>query len=917
MPRESEYPRGEKRCSLRLTPSHRGRCRGDQPRWHRPRRTEGGLSPPPPRRSQAPGWASLHLIARPHRLRWRPRPRPQCSAAQPPRFRVRAQEGGGPGTAPGAAEGEVSPTGCERAVDGAGGSRARTMRLRLWLVPALALLWGSGGLEALGRPPRRQRYDTVESMLSDYDILSQSSIQQHSLKKRDLQPETHVERLLSFSALQRHFKLYLTATAEHFSEKFQAFIVDGEGKEKEYRVQWQDFFTGHVVGEHNSKVVAHIGDEDFTVRINTDGEEYNIEPLWRFVDNVQDERLLVYRSEDIKDFSRLQSPKVCGYLKLNEEELLPKGLEDRKQNEASIHRKKRAVPETSKNTCKMLVVADHRFFKYMGRGEESTTINYLIELIDRVDDIYRNTSWDNGAFNGYGIQIEQQFSFDIAEKAAHVCLAHLFTYQDFDMGTLGLAYVGSPRPNSHGGICPKAYYSQIAKKDIYLNSGLTSTKNYGKTILTKEADLVTTHELGHNFGAEHDPDSLPECAPTEDQGGKYVMYPIAVSGDHENNKMFSSCSKKSIHRTIEIKAQECFKECNNKVCGNSRVDEGEECDPGLLYQQADPCCSADCKLKDGAKCSDRNSPCCKGCQFESAQKKCQEAINATCKGESFCTGNSSECPPPGNAPDDTVCVDMGKCKDGECVPFCEREKNLRSCACNETDNSCKVCCRDEQDRCIPYVDANDQFLFLRKGKPCTVGFCDTNGKCEKQVQDVIERFWDFIDQLSINTFGKFLADNIVGSVLVFSLLFWIPLSILVHCVDKKLDKQYEENTKSLFCPSNVEMLSSLDSASVRIIKPLPAAQATSRHQPLPPITAVPPVAAAPKQDHQRMDTIQEDPSTDSHIDEDAFEKDPFPNSSSAAKSFEDLTEHPVTRSEKASSFKLQRQNRVDSKETEC
>ena len=48
------------------------------------------------------------------------------------------------------------------------------------------------------------------------------------------------------------------------------------------------------------------------------------------------------------------------------------------------------------------------------------------------------------------------------------------------------------------------------------------------------------------------------------------------------------------------------------------------------------------------------------------------------------------------------------------------------CFLTETDNSCKVCCRDEQDRCIPYVDANDQFLFLRKGKPCTVGFCDAN-----------------------------------------------------------------------------------------------------------------------------------------------------------------------------------------------
>lgn len=45
-------------------------------------------------------------------------------------------------------------------------------------------------------------------------------------------------------------------------------------------------------------------------------------------------------------------------------------------------------------------------------------------------------------------------------------------------------------------------------------------------------------------------------------------------------------------------------------------------------------------------------------------------------------GNSSECPPPGNAADDTVCLDLGKCKDGKCVPFCEREQQRESCACN-------------------------------------------------------------------------------------------------------------------------------------------------------------------------------------------------------------------------------------------
>lgn len=31
------------------------------------------------------------------------------------------------------------------------------------------------------------------------------------------------------------------------------------------------------VGEPDSRVLAHIGDDDITIRINTDGAEYNIE----------------------------------------------------------------------------------------------------------------------------------------------------------------------------------------------------------------------------------------------------------------------------------------------------------------------------------------------------------------------------------------------------------------------------------------------------------------------------------------------------------------------------------------------------------------------------------------------------------------------------------------------------------------
>ncbi|XP_010778871.1 disintegrin and metalloproteinase domain-containing protein 17a isoform X2 [Notothenia coriiceps] len=690
-------------------------------------------------------------------------------------------------------------------------------------------------------------YDALSSILSDFEVLPLSGLQLHSVRKRDVQTQSHLERLVSFRALHRNFKLYLTTNIHLFTEDFKAVFVDEHGREEKYDVHLQNYFTGHVVGEENSRVQAHIEGDEFSAHILTDEVEYNVEPLWRFTDSPADGRLLVYRTDDIKNLSRIASPKVCGYVHAEANDLLPQtarrswdGQEEVDQEKGFLHREKRQAHDHKKNTCPLLLVADYRFFESMGRGQESVTLNYLIELIDRVDDIYRNTTWDH-EFIGYGVQIHQiiinkeptkpppehnarwlhynmknspekekvvwdvkrlleQFSSDIADNASTVCLAHLFTYQDFDEGTLGLAYVAPSKPQALGGLCPKPYYPSNSVKPSYLNTGLTSTKNYGKTILTKEADLVTTHELGHNFGAEHDPDNIPHCAPSDDHGGKFVMYPIAVSGDHVNNKRFSNCSKASVGKTLRFKAPVCFKERNSKVCGNSRVEEGEECDPGLLHLNDDRCCSADCKFKSGAKCSDRNSPCCSGCKFKHAGITCQEPINATCKGISSCTGNSSQCPPPANAEDKMVCVDNGRCLNGECNPFCEAMQNLQSCACNETEDSCKVCCRGSDGACAPFIQSNTSLLFLRKGKPCTVGFCDGSGKCMKQVQDVIERLWDFIDKLDINTFGKFLADNIVGSVVVFSLVFWIPLSILVHCVDKRLDQQYEDNTKSLYYP---------------------------------------------------------------------------------------------------------------------
>lgn len=42
------------------------------------------------------------------------------------------------------------------------------------------------------------------------------------------------------------------------------------------------------------------------------------------------------------------------------------------------HRDKRYVHDHRKNTCPLLLVADYRFFRHMGRGQESVTLNYLV-----------------------------------------------------------------------------------------------------------------------------------------------------------------------------------------------------------------------------------------------------------------------------------------------------------------------------------------------------------------------------------------------------------------------------------------------------------------------------------------------------------------------------------------------------------
>ncbi|XP_053619929.1 disintegrin and metalloproteinase domain-containing protein adm-2-like [Plodia interpunctella] len=215
--------------------------------------------------------------------------------------------------------------------------------------------------------------------------------------------------------------------------------------------------------------------------------------------------------------------------------------------------------------------------------------------------------------------------------------AHLITRQKFKEGVVGKALKGP--------ICTYEFSGGVANNHSEV-IGLVAT--------------TIAHEMGHNFGMEHDTD---DCECPDD---KCIMSPSSTSVMPTH---WSKCSLSSLVLAFARGMDYCLRNkpkqlFSSPTCGNGFVEPGEQCDCGLPLSAAGrsgclACCDPDtCMLRANASCG--AGACCdlQTCRPKSAGVVCR-AAERECDLPEYCSGYSEFCP------EDVFKMDTTPCAKGE------------------------------------------------------------------------------------------------------------------------------------------------------------------------------------------------------------------------------------------------------------
>uniref|UniRef100_A0A8D0BMI2 ADAM metallopeptidase domain 12 n=1 Tax=Salvator merianae TaxID=96440 RepID=A0A8D0BMI2_SALMN len=300
-------------------------------------------------------------------------------------------------------------------------------------------------------------------------------------------------------------------------------------------------------------------------------------------------------------------------------------------------RHKREVLKSTKYV-ELIIVADNREFQRQGKDVEKVKLR-LIEIANHVDKFYRPL---NIRIALVGVEI-----WNDMDKCTITQDPFTSLHEFLDWRKLKLL----PRkPHDNAQLVSGVYFQGTTIGMAPIMSICTEEQSGGIVMDHSDSPLgaavTLAHELGHNFGMNHDTlERGCNCKTAIDKGG-CIMNP---STGYPFPMMFSSCSKKDLESSLEKGAGMCLfnlpevkESFGGQKCGNGYVEDGEECDCGEPEECTNECCNATtCTLRTGAMCA--HGLCCEDCKLKPAGILCRHTSNS-CDLPEFCTGGSPHCP---------------------------------------------------------------------------------------------------------------------------------------------------------------------------------------------------------------------------------------------------------------------------------
>ncbi|XP_071247314.1 disintegrin and metalloproteinase domain-containing protein 12-like, partial [Salvelinus alpinus] len=323
-------------------------------------------------------------------------------------------------------------------------------------------------------------------------------------------------------------------------------------------------------------------------------------------------------------------------------------------------RQRRHAQSTTKYV-ELIIVADNREFQKQGKDVEKVK-QRLAEIANYVDKFYRALNI-RVALVGLEVWSDQD--------RCPITQDPFTTLHEFlDWRKLKLL---PNRPHDNAQLVSGVFFQGTTIGMAPIMSMCTAEQSGGIVMDHSDnplgAAVTLAHELGHNFGMNHDtPERGCGCRVTVDRGG-CIMTP---STGYPFPTVFSSCSIKDLSASLEKGVGMClFNMPEVKVlyggqkCGNGYVEEGEECDCGELEECMNPCCnSTTCTLKGDAVCA--HGQCCDDCLLKPAGTPCRDSSNS-CDLPEFCTGANPHCPANVYLHDGHACHNVdGHCYNGIC-----------------------------------------------------------------------------------------------------------------------------------------------------------------------------------------------------------------------------------------------------------